>query len=117
MAAFPTRVKILRSERARGCERVFVADWLDWAEWKTDTFITRDGQRIRLVLLNAVAPGRGALTRLVDGILASGLQPVVVEPNAPLELWCLKRGWRGRWIGRGKDRHRVFCPITKGPSP
>jgi hypothetical protein len=110
MVLHPAWTKILAAEHRHGRERILVADWLDWADWSTDTIITRDGPRVRLVLLNARRPGTGAMTRLVEGIEAAGLMPVMVEPNQRLAEWCLKRGWRERIIDHDPDRHRIFHP-------
>ena len=110
----PVWSQILASERRHGRERVLIADWLDWQDWRTDTIITRECDRIRLVLLNARQPGTGALTRLVERIEASGLTPVLVEPDDRLAAWCERRGWRERIIGQRRDRHRIFYK-RRGP--
>jgi hypothetical protein len=106
----PAWTQLLATEVRHGHERIISADWLDWADWSTDTIITRDGSRVRLVLLNARQPRRGAFTRLMRGIKGAGLMPVLVEPNQVLKDWCARHDWRSREIGRGNDRQLIFYP-------
>jgi hypothetical protein len=106
----PAWTQILAMECRQGHERVISAEGLDWADWSTDTVITRDGSRVRLVLLNARQPGRGAFTRLVYGIEKAGFIPVLVQPNQLLKDWCARHGWRSRDVGQGEDRHFIFYP-------
>lgn len=111
MMTAPHWARILQHEVRMGHERVLTASWLNWEDWHTDTIITRDGDyRIRLVLLTAMNPGHGALSRLIEGIEMSGLMPVLVEPSIELQKWCQKRNWRERTIGHGDDTHRVWYP-------
>jgi len=101
---------LMACEWARGARAVLDAEWLDWRDWESESIFTREGDRIRLVLLCAKNPGHGALTRLVDGIERAGLLPVMVEPSERLAAWCRKRHWKARMVGRGRDRHIIFHP-------
>jgi hypothetical protein len=84
-------------------------DWIE-PDWTRRTIISQDGDRIRLVALEAKIPHSGAFTRLIEKIWKRNLVPVLVEPNDLLEQWCIRHQWRARYVGRGVDRHWVFYP-------
>src|SRR5262249_20061200 len=89
-------------ERQRG-DLVIEAAWLCQEDWANHV-ISRRGNYVRLVLLDAAEPGQGAFTRLIDGILDAGLKPVVVEPlfetmPAIMQKW----GWV-KQIKHGEER-------------
>ena len=71
----------LRAEQRRGHAAIAPegAPWLVAEDWHVHA-LTRAGQEVRIVALWAKAPRQGAFRRLVAGIRAAGLTPVVVEP-------------------------------------
>jgi hypothetical protein len=78
-------------------------------EWRA-VVLSQDGRRVRIVLVDAFHPGTGAFTRLIAGIRAAGLTPVIVEPTLALRDWCERHGYRERIVGRGDARHRIWYP-------
>jgi hypothetical protein len=84
--------------------------WLPEADWHEDCVVSLDGNRMRLVLLNAHRPGGGAFMRLVKHLIAHGFTPVAVEPNDRIEASLIKRGWRSRVVGRGAKRELIYYP-------
>lgn len=101
----------MRADEIRqGFSIVSDAQWLDWNEWDAATIISQDTKRVRLVALQAKQQGKGAFTRLVNGIFRAGLVPVLVEPNQTLIDWCHRHDFRRRMIGRGQFRHEVWYP-------
>lgn len=98
---------IRQFEKDQGFELVEEAPWLKLSEWN-EIVISRQEDRIRLVLLDARFPGKGALSRLIAGIKEAGLHPVIVEPIGLLEGWCEKHGWRRKSIGRGEHRQVIW---------
>lgn len=106
---------IVRSEIDAGNVEVKSAEWLNADEWK-DFVITQSGRRIRLVLLYAKRPCTGAFTRLIAGIDAAGLTPVIVEPCQSLVDWCNRHDYRCRKIGRGDRNHTQEIWYRRGRS-
>lgn len=96
-------------ERAKGFTIIADAAWLDPADW-VECLATQDRNRVRLVLLHARTPGKGAFTKLIAGIWAAGLEPVIVEPSQTLIDWCNRHNYRRRVVGIGQDRHAVWYP-------
>lgn len=111
MSRMDLQAAILAGETAQGFVPVtWTEPWLcreDWCDW---TIITRDDDRVRLVALDAVERGKGALIRLISAIQAAGLTPVIVEPLGRLEGWCMKHGWKERIVGKGEYRQRIWYP-------
>ena len=123
---------IRSDERKAGYKIVKPGDepWLSVADWKPDTVVSRKGRTVRLVLLVAVAPGKGGFTRTVDAIEAAGLAPVVVAPTDNFAATLKRHGWRCRTIGdglyseqqyrRAKERkraHKVWADLRTTPTP
>jgi len=73
--------------------------WLPEAEWDTGSLVFRDGDEIRLVAILANQKWTGAFRRLVAGIEAAGLRPVIISPLADMERIMDKWGWSCRRIG------------------
>lgn len=78
------------------------APWIRPEDWE-NYIITRDGERIRLVVLMAARPRSGALGRLVTGICKAGLIPVVVIPLGFMEAILRRWGWRREIVGSTFD--------------
>ena len=73
--------------------------------------ISLDGKDVRLVLLQAKHQRRGALRRLVGGIVAAGLSPVIIEPvgndmPAIMRHW----GWHTKRVGHEFDQYTECRP-------
>jgi hypothetical protein len=98
------------AELAQGYKIVKEASWLDWDDWTKWTIISTDGRHVRLVALEAVKPGTGAFTRLIEKITAAGLVPVLVEPGQSLVDWAKRRNYKTRTIGRGRFHHTIWHP-------
>lgn len=68
------------------------ATWLPARDWHPDTVVSvTPSGRIRLILLRANHPGRGALTRLLGEI---GNRAEILAPTLKLEAALKRRGWR-----------------------
>ena len=101
--------RLRQLEVSKGFTLVAEAQWLERSDWR-EIVASQDGKRIRLVLLDALHPGKGAFTRLIAGIWRCDLMPVLVEPNQSLIDWCYRHDFRARIIGKGPDRHEVWYP-------
>jgi len=112
LAAMGPAERLEQGERAKGFEIVHPGSvsWLPVEDWTPSTIISTDGRRVRLVALLASDPGHGGLRRLVEGIIAAGLEPVVVEPFPQLVTTLERWGWRSRRIGYGFDAHEIWYP-------
>lgn len=76
-----------------------------------DTLLTRDGNEIRIVLINSHHPRQGAFGRLVRGIHKAGLIPVVIAPIGPFMPVILKHwGWKMTTSGIGFERTDEWRP-------
>lgn len=80
-------------------------------DFDEDTLLTREGNDIRIVIVNVRHPGKGAFGRLVRGISAAGLNPVVVAPVGPhMPAILAKWGWVQHIIGIGFERENLWRP-------
>lgn len=105
-----TMLGLIRAyERDMGYQLITDAPWLNRKDWYA-LIASEDGNRVRLVLMDAAEPGTGAMTRLIAGIEKAGKIPVIVEPMGRLRDWCKKNGWKKRIIGKGWDRQEVWHP-------
>lgn len=77
--------------------------WLPKKEWRRDAVVSRAGREVRLVAIMAREPGAGAFRRLLDGIAAAGLKPVVVCPMPTMTSILIRWGWRCREVGDSFD--------------
>lgn len=89
------------AETARGFTivRVGSVPWLPAADWHANDCVSLAGKDVRIVAVAARRPRTGALGRLVAGITAAGLQPVVICPFPDTKAILTKWGWRGRHVG------------------
>lgn len=85
-------------------------EWLSPWTWHRNSLVTRDGQRVRLVLMEALHQKQGAFTRLVADIQANELIPVVVEPHDRLAHKLHTWGWRHRRLGAGVTAENLWYP-------
>jgi hypothetical protein len=102
--------KMRMAEVRQGFSIVTEARWFNRDEWTPYTIVSQDKTRVRMVALEAKAPGNGAFTRLISGIWKSGLVPVLVEPNQTLVDWCHRHQFRKRTIGNKEYRHDIWYP-------
>jgi hypothetical protein len=103
---------ILRLEAEQGFWRIEEAPWLIRDDWH-EIVLTKDGKRVRLVLLEARNPGNGAFTRLIAGITTAELCPVICEPNDFLIEWCKRHDYRPRTVGTGHGRVNIWYPRNR----
>lgn len=89
---------IVDHETARGFRVVRPGDepWFPAADWKPVSVASVDGDTARLVLLDAIRPGTGALTLCLALIAKHGLKPAVIAPTPELADALLRRGWERR---------------------
>jgi hypothetical protein len=97
---------LIQGELKRGY--TIVTDDYAGDDWLPGTIISRDGDRVRFVILDARHPHTGAFTRLLARVQQDGLTPVIVEPFGEMEDWCVRHRWRCRVLGKGDDRHWVW---------
>jgi hypothetical protein len=85
----------LRAEQRRGHAAIAPegAPWLIAEDWHVHA-LTRAAQEVRIVALWAKHPRQGAFRRLVAGIRAAGLTPVVVEPFGAMRPILQRWGWQ-----------------------
>lgn len=102
-------------ELSAGYEIVKPGDvpWLSTDDWDETIVVSKDAKRVRLVAILAKRPGNGSLRRTVDGIIASGLVPQIVEPTNEMRATCKRWGWRARRIGRGFEAQEIWYPRLK----
>lgn len=88
------------------------AKWLPRRDWHADTVCSVDSERkeARLILLRAVAPGRGAFTRTLAALADEGLAPVVVEPMFHFKDRLIAKGWRKDTRGQGPFSCKALVP-------
>ena len=67
--------------------------WLPKADWPDNIVITQAGKEVRIIAIYAREPGTGAFRRMIDGIKAAGLTPVVVCPFRNMEDILRRWGW------------------------
>ena len=110
----PSARLIRNREQFLGYQLVNKAPWLNPHDWN-EAIISRDKiGRVRIVLIDAVYPRSGAFTRLIAGIKAAGLVPVIVEPFEILEEWCKRHNWKRRTIGQGDNRQTIWYERIEG---
>ncbi len=100
------------NERAAGRTVVVPGSvpWLSADDWDPTVVVSREGNRVRLVAILALNPGRGALKRTVAGIQEVGLEPCIVEPTRELQETLRRWGWRSRRVGSGMESETIWYP-------
>jgi hypothetical protein len=70
--------------------------WVAWRDW-LECLMTLDLGRneVRIILIAAKRPGRGAFRRLIAAIHANGFRPAVIAPFPMMEAILLHWGWHG----------------------
>lgn len=110
---------IFEDETAKGRKAVRPGDvsWFDPADWNPSSVASIFGNTVRLVLIDALRPGTGALTRMLSAIDAAGLRPVVVAPTREFAAALARRGWKRRSCGFGFEHEEVWRSPRLTPSP
>lgn len=100
-----------RDEIAMGHKLLKPGDvhWFKPDDWR-DTCLSRTGKTIRIVLVEARRPGRGAFSRLIRGIQRAKLTPVVLSPSDHLTAVLMKWGWTCRHVGEGFNAEEQWSP-------
>lgn len=103
---------ILIREKERGFKVVRPGDveWFPQTLWKPSSILSIDGNRVRIVLIEAKHQKGGAFRRLLDDIADMEMVPVVVEPHDRLAAFLSSLGWRHRLHGAGDDRENIWYP-------
>lgn len=102
-----------QSERERGfmVVRPGGKKWFRSSDWKSTSVASINGNRVRLVLLDAIEAGKGAFTRTLQAIEDAGLRPCVIDPTPEFAAALKRRDWRGRSVGSTfKTRETVWYP-------
>jgi len=87
------------------------APWLPTSDWNPGSVCAIDGIYARLILIDALRPGTGALTRTLSAIKAAGMIPCVVDPTRELAATLTRRGWKSRLHGSTfEDRETRWTP-------
>lgn len=103
---------IVSRERERGYKvvRPGDVDWLPTTLWKNSSICSIDGDRVRIVLIEARHQKSGAFRRLLGHIADMEMIPVVIEPHDRLAATLASWGWKRRRIGSGFDAETIWYP-------
>ena len=104
---------IADDEAARGFNVVRPGDapWFQPNEWRAASVSSVDDMgHVRLVLLDAILPGTGALRRTLTSIRFLGMKPLIIEPTRELANTLTLNGWRSRTYGGGMDAETRWWP-------
>src|SRR5580704_8327521 len=69
-------------------------DWLPSCDWVDDMLVSQIGEEVRLIAIEAKAPGTGAFSRLIASVGRAGLRPVVLCPFSEMEEILVRWRWR-----------------------
>ncbi len=111
--------EVMRADEIeRGNEIVVPGEtsWLPEEDWDPTITVSRSGKEIRLIAILALNPGRGAFRRMVSGIIAEGLTPVIIAPTNMMRDTLKRWGWFPRHVGSGWDHEEQWRP-RKGWRP
>lgn len=89
--------------------------WLELDDWRWFPLLAYDAREVHVLAIWSAR--RGAFTRLVAGIEAAGLVPVVVAPLPFLRAILVRKGWRETVKGWGPSRREEWRPPTASPTP
>ena len=81
-----------------------MVDWFSSLDWPEDVVVSQRLDVVRIIAIKATRPGSGAFSRMITGIAAARLMPVVVEPMFDMPLILKQWGWSGRIFGTGVDK-------------
>jgi len=104
---------IADDEAAKGFNVVRPGDapWFAANEWKPASVASiDDAGRVRLVLIDAIRPGTGALRRALAEIRALELKPMIIEPTRELAATLTRNGWKHATYGGGMEAETRWWP-------
>lgn len=112
MARQPIWQIMREEEEARGWTVVLPGSvpWFPAADWHATDVVSRKGNEVRIVAILARRPHTGAFRRMVDGIIAAGLAPVVSTPFEEMAAILTRWGWKSRLRGSGVDIEETWRP-------
>lgn len=112
MATKPIHEIMREDERERGYRVVVPGEvpWLSADDWHPTIVVSIDGPKVRLIAILANRPGQGSFRRLIMGITAAGLVPVVIAPTKELRDTLKRWGWRERNRGYGLNYEERWSP-------
>lgn len=96
---------LCQMERAKGHQIVVVGSvsWLPAKDWGPRDVVALDGDEVRIVAITANRRGTGAFRRLILGIEAAGLKPVVICPFETMRGILERWGWEQAEVGHDFD--------------
>lgn len=68
------------------------------SSWPSHIVVSLDGAEVRIIAIIATRRGDGAFKRMVTGIVAAGLCPVVIEPMFGMPSILRRWGWSGKKV-------------------
>jgi hypothetical protein len=85
--------------------------WFLAADWVPASVASVSGTLVRLVLIEAHQPGKGAFTRTIKGMQDAGYKPAVIDPTPEFAAMLRRRGWRGKRVGHNfETRETIWRP-------
>ena len=87
-----------QDEREKGYGIILPGEvpWLPTEDWPDNVVISQCRDEIRIIAIFAKEPGKGAFRRMIAGIKAAGLKPVVVCPFRDMEDILVRWHWNYR---------------------
>jgi hypothetical protein len=104
---------IVASEQKNGFLVIRPGDtpWFLASDWMDYSVASLSGTTVRLVLIEAHEPGKGAFTRTINGARLAGYRPAVIDPTAKFAAMLKRRGWRGKAVGHDfETRETIWRP-------
>lgn len=86
------------------------ATWLPLWDWKPQSVCSIDERTARLVLLDAITPGQGAFTRLVDALALAKLAPRVISPTREFQAILRRKGWQRAPPCHARQQADIWSP-------
>lgn len=105
--------EIMREDEVAAGRRIILpgdTSWLPASDWPHDVVVSQDGREVRIIAIYARQPGQGAFRRMVDGIIAAGLVPVVIAPSQEMRATLKRWHWRCRYAGAGVHEEEQWRP-------
>lgn len=108
---------IREGEKAAGRRVLRPGDepWFRAEDWDADAVLSIDGDTVRIVLILAREPQRGAFRKLCQDIASVGLRPCVVAPTIEMQNTLTRWGWKHRIHGFGFESEDWWTPRRGGP--
>jgi hypothetical protein len=92
-----------QDEIALGFQPVYPGgvEWLSPNDWHANVVVSVRHPDVRIVAITAIQKGKGAFSRLIDGIVSAGMTPIVVEPMFDMVEIVGRWRWHFDVIGEG----------------